>query len=227
MVSCELNLTETTTIYCSFTGTSDYNSCVSNNVTVEVMSYLFYDTCSVDNTNQYTLTQIKGSANATLTYNATEQAYLVHGTSTERAIYTFGDTILQNGMKISADIKIGGTNWYRNGFLGWFDPNNPTNNYVGGFVQGETYYSLREYVNNVEFMPENTRWSGVSTSDYNHHELTYKNGVLTYTLTNPNGVSKTITINERMSWIGSRIGLFIETNRYDLCYVKNIVVEAL
>lgn len=220
-------LNKTTIIRAVFTGTSDYKPCVSNSVAIEVRSYLFYDTCSVDNTNQYTLTQIKGNANATLTFNAQEQAYLVHGTSTERAIYNFGDTVLRDGMKISADIKIGGTNWYKNGFLGWYDPNNPTNNYVGGFVQGETYYSLREYVNNVEFMPENTRWAGVSTSDYNHHELVYQGGVLKYTLTNPNGLSKAITITERMNWIGSRIGLFIETNRYDLCYVKNIVVEAL
>lgn len=39
VVSCELNLTQTTTIYCSFTGTSDYNSCVSNSVTIEVYLY--------------------------------------------------------------------------------------------------------------------------------------------------------------------------------------------
>lgn len=195
---------------------------------VKAQSYLFFDDCTVDNTAQYTLQQIKGNANATLTFNNNEKAYLVHGTSTERAIYTFGDTILQNGMKISADIKLMGATWSSNGLLGWYDPTNPTQNYMGGFVQGETYFSPREYVNNVEYqLGGNNKWSGLSTSDYNHHELTYQNGVLTYTITNPNGVSKTISNTEHKNWIGSRVGLFIETNRYDLCYVKNIVVEAL
>lgn len=218
------------TVTISFSGSTILTASIggaTDTATVTVQSYLFFDNCSVDNTQQYTLTQIKGNANATLTFNAQEQAYLVHGTSTERAIYTFGDTTLQNGIKISADIKLGGANWYCNGMLGWFDPNNPQNNYVGGFAQGETYYRLMEFVNNVEATTPNNRWSGLSTSDYNHHELTYNNGIFDYTITNPQGVSKTVTLNQRMDWVGSKIGLFIETNRYDLCYVKNIVVEAL
>lgn len=215
-------------MYCSFEGTSDYQACSSNSVSIEVISYIFYDDCSVDNTQLYTLQQIKGSANATLTFNSNENAYLVHGTSTERAIYTFGDTVLRDGMKISADIKLMGATWSSNGLLGWYDPTNPTQNYMGGFAQGETYFSPREYVNNVEYqLGGNNKWSGLSTSNYNHHELTYSNGTLTYTITNPNGVSKTISNTEHKNWIGSRIGLFIETNRYDLCYIKNIMVEAL
>lgn len=45
VVTFNETITEDTTFYCKFDGTSDYNSCISNTVTVEVISYLFYDKC--------------------------------------------------------------------------------------------------------------------------------------------------------------------------------------
>lgn len=101
-----------------------------------------------------------------------------------------------------------------------------SSNYTGGFTQGEKYYRLMEIVNGNEVSTSNTKWNDLTLNNYNHHELIYNDGILTYTITNADGISKTLTLTERISWIGSKVGLFIETNN-QTTYIKNIKVVSL
>ena len=139
---------------------------------------LFEDDCSEDNTSDYTSISIRNTSGAeTLTFNSTESAYACSQSNSGYALVQFGDVVLQNKMKISADIKLTGTSWTSNGMLGFCDKDNPTNYGVGGWVQGETYYRMIEYYNGSELQTTaNNKWNGVSTSDYNHHELVYEDG---------------------------------------------------
>lgn len=74
---CNLVLNETTTIHCVFNGTSDYNSCISNSISIEVIPSLFYDKCNNDNKlNHYeTYNLLSVDGRAILTYNSNENAY--------------------------------------------------------------------------------------------------------------------------------------------------------
>lgn len=192
---------------------------------------LFEDSCSADNTSIYTSQSIRnGSGKATFSFNSTQQAYACNRSTSGYALMQFGTLVLQNNMKVSADIKLGSTSWQRNGFLGFADKDNPKTAYaLGGFVQGEKYYRMLETNVNTEVQTtSNTKWSSVSTSDFNHHELVYQDGVVTYTLTNPSAQTKSLTLTLiGNNYIGGKVGLWVECNTSPNCYIKNIVAEKI
>lgn len=214
----------------SATYTCSYSN-VSDTCTVNVVTYYFIDDCSVDNTSNYTNQQLRNSSGtATLVYNSSERAYACNKTTSGYALLQFGDCTLHNNMKISADIKLGSSSWMKNGMLGFADATNPKTAYgFSGFAQGETYYRIMEWNGNSDVQTtSNSKWSSLSLTDYNHHELVYQDGVVTYTITNPSNVSKTLTLTlVGTNYIGGKVGLFVECNTSPNCYIKNIKAEAI
>ena len=200
-----------------------------NNWVTNMTPYiLFNDDCSTDNTNNYINQSIKNSTGvANFTYNSDEQAYVCTRSSSGYALIQFGNTTLHNNIKISADIKIG-SSWTNNGVLGFTDVTNPRTSYnFGGFIQGEKYTRITEWNGNSELQTtSNTKWNDLSLTDYNHHELIYEDNIVTYTVTNPSNVSKSMTLTlGGDNYIGGKIGLWVECNANTLCYIKNIKIE--
>lgn len=213
------------------TFTASYSN-VSDTCTVTVSQFIFYDDATSDNSSQYTSYAIQGtSGKVNIAWNSTEQAYAItNNTTSGRALLQFGDTLLQNNVRISADIKLGGTSYKQNGMLAFIDKDSRTTYSVAGWVQGQKYYRLTEFNGKSELQTTpNSTWSSLSTSDYNHHELVYQNGVVTYTITNPSSQTKTVSLTlQKSNYLQGKLGLFIEVfSSATHCYIKNIKVEAL
>lgn len=213
------------------TFTASYSN-VSDTCTVTVQTYGFYDDATVDNSSQYTSYAIQGTTGkVNIAWNSTEQAYAItNNTTSGRALLQFGDTVLQNNVRISADIKLGGYSYKQNGMLAFIDKDSQSTYSVGGWVQGERYYRLVEFNGATELQTtSNTRWTDLSQSDYNHHELVYQNGVVTYTITNPSSQTKTVSLTlQKSNYVSGKLGLFVEVfSSATHCYIKNIKVEAL
>ena len=220
-----------TGINASTTFTATYQGATAT-CTVTVQSYLFYDDATVDNSSQYTSYAIQGTTGkVNIAWNSTQQAYAItNNTTTGRALLQFGNTLLQNNVRISADIKLGGSNYKQNGMLAFIDKDSQSTYSVAGWVQGEKYYRLVEFNGTSELQTtSNTKWSSLSTSDYNHHELVYQNGVVTYTITTPSSQTKTVSLTlQKSNYVGGKLGLFIEVfSSATHCYIKNIKVEPL
>ncbi len=220
VATSEVTITENSNLYARFDGISSIPNVNSNVVNVTVESYLFYDDCTTDKSSLYHNNSIDGGT-ISLTYS-TDHYSLNCSPNFKRAVLGFNNIEVIEGIKIEADIQISNS-WASNGMIGFFKDQS---NYTGGFAQGEKYYRLMEIVNGNEVSTSNTKWNDLTLNNYDHHELIYNEGILTYTITNANGMSKTLTLTERISWIGSKVGLFIETNN-QTTYIKNIKVEAL
>ena len=223
--------TATVTFSASGTLTATYSN-VSDTATVTVSQYLFYDDATVDNSSQYTSYAIQGtSGKVNIAWNSTEQAYAItNNTSSGRALLQFGNTVMQNNIKISADIKLGGSTYKQNGMLAFIDKDSQSTYSVAGWVQGQKYCRLTEFNGTSELQTTtNTTWSSLSTSDYNHHELVYQNGVVTYTITTPSSQTKTLSLTlQKSNYIDGKLGLFVEVfSSATHCYIKNIKVESL
>jgi len=219
------NISAETTFTCSYSNVSD-------TATVTVSQYLFYDDATSDNSSQYTSYAIQGtSGKVNIAWNSTEQAYAItNNTTSGRALLQFGDTLLQNNVRISADIKLGGSSYKQNGMLAFIDKDSQTTYSVAGWVQGQKYYRLTEFNGKSELQTtSNTQWSSLSTSDYNHHELVYQNGVVTYTVTTPASQTKTVSLTlQKSNYVGGKLGLFIELfSSATHCYIKNITAGSL
>ena len=221
--------TATVTFSASGTLTATYSN-VSDTATVTVQQYLFYDDASVDNSSNYTSYGIQGTSgkvNITFDNNAYK---ITNNTSSGRALLQFGNTVMQNNIKISADIKLGGTSYKQNGMLAFIDKDSQSTYSVAGWVQGQKYYRLTEFNGTSELQTTtNSTWSYLSTSDYNHHELVYQNGVVTYTVTTPSSQTKTVSLTlQKSNYIGGKLGLFVEVfGSATHCYIKNIKAEYL
>ena len=225
LATVTVSVSSTTTFTCSYSNVSD-------TATVTVSQYIFYDDASVDNSSQYTSYSIQNtSGKVNIAWNSTEQAYAItNNTTSGRALLQFGDTLLQNNVRISADIKLGGTSYKQNGMLAFIDKDSRTTYSVAGWVQGQKYYRLTEFNGTSELQTTpNSTWSSLSTSDYNHHELVYSNGVVTYTITTPASQTKTVSLTlQQSNYVGGKLGLFVELfSSATHCYIKNIKVEAL
>ena len=193
---------------------------------------LFEDDATTDNSSQYTSYSIQGTSGAVnIGWNSTEQAYAItNNTTSGRALLQFGDTLLQNNVQISADIKLGGTSYKQNGMLAFIDKDSRTTYSVAGWVQGEKYVRMVEFNGtNILQTTSNDTWGDLSTSGYNHHELTYVDGVVTYTVTTPSNATKTMTLTlQQSNYIGGKLGLFVEVfSSATHCYIKNIKVETI
>ena len=221
--------TATVNFSSSGTLTASYSN-VSDTATVTVQQYLFYDDATVDNSSNYTSYGIQGTSgkvNITFDNNAYK---ITNNTSSGRALLQFGNTVMQNNIKISADIKLGGSSYKQNGMLAFTDKDSQSTYSVAGWVQGQKYYRLTEFSGTSELQTTtNSTWSSLSTSDYNHHEMTIQNGVVTYTVTTPSNATKTVSLTlQKSNYIGGKLGLFIEVfSSATHCYIKNIKVEAL
>ena len=205
---------------------------VSDTCTVTVQTYGFYDDARVDNSSQYTSYPIQGTnGKVNIAWSSAKQAYAItNNTTSGRALLQFGDTLLQNNVRISADIKLGGVSYNNNGMLAFIDKDSQTTYSVAGWVQGQKYYRLTEFNGTTELQTTpNSTWSSLSTSDYNHHELVYQNGVVTYTVTTPSSQTKTVSLTlQKSNYIGGKLGLFIELfSNTTHCSIKNIKVESL
>ena len=193
---------------------------------------LFEDDATTDNSSQYTSYSIQGTSGAVnIGWNSTEQAYAItNNTTSGRALIQFGNTILQNNIKISADIKLNGTSYKQNGMLAFIDKDSQSTYSLAGWVQGQKYVRLTEFSGTSELQTTpNVTWSSLDTSGYNHHELTYVDGVVTYTVTTPNDATKTMTLTlQQSNYIGGKLGLFVEVfSSATHCYIKNIKVETI
>lgn len=213
------------------TFTATYSN-VSDICTVTVSQFIFYDDATTDNSSQYTSYAIQSTnGKVNIAWNSTEQAYVItNNTTSGRALLQFGDTLLQNNIKISADIKLGGTSYKQNGMLAFIDKDSQSTYSVAGWVQGQKYYRLVEFSGTSELQTTpNSTWSSLSTTGYNHHELVYQNGVVTYTVTTPSSQTKTVSLTlQKSNYIGGKLGLFIEVfSSSTHCYIKNITAESL
>ena len=212
--------------------TASYSN-VTASCTITVGSTVyFYDDATVDNSSQYTSYSIQGTTGkVNIAWNSAEQAYAItNNTTSGRALLQFGDTVLQNNVRISADIKLGGASYKQNGMLAFIDKDSQTTYSLAGWVQGQKYVRLTEFNGTSELQTTpNTTWSSLDTSGYNHHELVYQNGVVTYTITTPSNVTKTLTLTlQQNNYIGGKLGLFIELfSSATHCYIKNIIVEPI
>ena len=217
----------------SFSGSTTLTASIggaTDTATVTVSQYLFYDDASVDNSSNYTSYGIQGTSgkvNITFENNAYK---ITNNTSSGRALLQFGNTVMQNNIKISADIKLGGSTYKQNGMLAFIDKDSQSTYSVAGWVQGQKYYRLTEFNGTSELQTTpNSTWSSLSTSDYNHHELVYQNGVVTYTVTTPSSQTKTVSLTlQKSNYLQGKLGLFIEVfSSATHCYIKNITAESL
>lgn len=214
-----------------FDGTgTDYTSSTAT-ITVTATTYGFEDTASTDNSSLYTSYPIQNTSGAVnISWDSSGAYKITNNTSSGRALVQFGNTVLQNNVKISADIKLGGTSYKQNGMLAFIDKDSQTTYSLAGWVQGQKYCRLTEFSGTSELQTTaNSTWSSLDTSGYNHHELVYNNGVATYTITTPGNSTKTLTLTlQKSNYIGGKLGLFVEVfGSATHCYIKNIKVEAL
>lgn len=157
----ELTLTETTSIHCVFNGTSDYNGCISNSISIEVIPSLFYDKCDNDNKlNHYKTYNLLGiDGRATLTYNSNENAYELKPVTDTRDNW-IGFTIddMDNINNYKCEIKFKGkiptTNYaYNQLLIGTVDYD--TSDYYGSRVRSDNLYQMflieygQEYENTI------------------------------------------------------------------------------
>lgn len=129
------------------------------------------------------------------------------------------------------DILLNGSSYSQDGIIGFTEPTNPrTGHSIGGWVQGQKYFRVTEFNGSSEVQTTpNNQWSSLSTTDFNHHEMIFQNGIINYTVTNPSNTSKTVTLTPQYTgFTGGKLGLYIELfSGATTCYFKNVKVGAL
>lgn len=227
VVTCDVVLPTTSTIYCGFLGTSDYQACISNSVSIEVLSYLFYDACdSSDNIDHYVEASISQRqsilAHALMTYDSTENAYRLIGQSPYFVMEEIPELNGLDNYAISADMKVASTNAFNQIGIGIHEEGNQNNTYmyrirgdskvqtlIEGMSQESTIYSSS--TQNIWFTMKVTKQG----TNFNLELSKDGNIVKTYDWTIP-------TFNN------PRCGIIKQTEQSSqISYVKNIVVEAL
>lgn len=117
-----------TGVTAGFTCTATYNSATA---TCTVVTYLFYDACTSDQTIQYdTLLQVNNTGtSATLTYDSTEQAYTFLGNGGDNFVGRVIPNIRgMDNIKIRCKVKFKNTNNYNQFFIIMSDSLNPSQN---------------------------------------------------------------------------------------------------
>ena len=117
-----------TSVTAGFTCTATYNSATA---TCTVVTHLFYDDCTSDQTSQYdTLLQVAStSTNATLSYDSTEQAYTFLGSGGDKFVgRVLPNTRGKDNIKIRCKVKFKNTNAYNQFFIIMSDSLNPSQN---------------------------------------------------------------------------------------------------
>lgn len=228
IVTLDLVINSDITIYCSFSGTSDYNECTSNNVTIIKKSYLFYDTCDSDiNINHYVESSISQRnstpAHALITYDSTENAYRLIGQSPYFVMEEIPELNGLDNYVISADMKVSSTSAFNQIGFGIHEDGNQNITYVyrirgdnkvqtiieNGSVGETTIYS--NSTSNIWFTMKVTKQG----NNFNLELLKDGNTVNTYNWTIP-------------TFTNARCGFIKQTEQsYQMSYIRNIVAEAL
>lgn len=233
VVTCDVVLTETTTIYCSFGGTSDYQACTSNNVTVTVVSYLFYDECNTDNTTNYSLVHLDGTGNASLVYDATENAYKISPIATSGFCGFVPNPMNNiNNYHLKLDFKMllpTGNYAYNQFLLGTFE--NTSHDFKGIRCRSDNLYQSFTRTGAGQ-ESESTKYNATDrfNSKYYTFELIKENNKGTFKLYDNNNLLNTFEVTNlptnNLNFVFA-VQMTNSSGRNFGAHLKNIIVEAL
>lgn len=218
-----------TTFYCVFSGTSDYEACISNEVTVEI-TYLFYDACdsskSINNYGQ--LQPYTDTRPDAMYYDSAMKALKVHKNTSDRfSLYPINAlTNYKGNLKITFEEYYDGA---RSGFE--IMSINDSNKKLMIFGASDTNRDIEFYENNVNLINDNTYVSGLANNKWIKIEILFDqtiNNKVTVNYYDEDVLSSTVTYdilesNENGFYFGLGTGFYRNTN---ICY-RNIAIEPL
>lgn len=211
-----INISTTTTFTCTYSNVSD--TC-----TVTGPSYLFYDDCSSSSglSNYGTAILLEGGSAPTLSYDSTENAYLISTPDTKSKCIPISVLTDEDNFKFEADIKPA------NKFGMGFSVSGGTGNgcVVGFSADSDNLYGWK--YTNGNFATLFSDVSGLVDTGYLHITVTVEGTSLDVSITDTNNTTKTKTAtlpsySTRYTGIGLGSGT---SNHYG--YIKNIKVESL
>lgn len=224
---CDTTITANSTLYATYGG--DFQSATSNNVNVEYISYLFYDSCSSSTglTNYDLPVNVEGGdATATITYDSSMNAYKLTSINSGVKVYPIKQLDYEDNFKLSLELNITSSNslCLGLGILG-------SNNSYFGFILDNGRFCGHRF--------DNDRWRENYIFDYPTYyndwlklELQVTNGVnVIATFKNLDGTVIATTSQTLSSSYHSQsknkfcLDIGYSSSRYG--YVRNIIAEAI
>ena len=209
-------ITAQTTFTCSYGGVTD-------NCTVTVPTYLFYDACDSASglTNYGTVILLEGGSASTMTYDSTENAYIITTPDVKSKCIPITELTDEDNFKFEADIKP--VNKFG---LGFSVSGGTGNGCVTGFSADSDKLYGWKYTNG-SFGTLYSDSSGLVDTGYLHITVTVEGTSLSVSITDTNNTTKTKTAtlpsySTRYIGIGFGAGTSNQTG-----YIKNIKVESL
>ena len=216
-----------TTFYCSFEGTSDYNHCISNEITVEVISYLFYDKCdSATTLSNYDVSQnLRSSGRGIMSHNDGDDYHTITNTKDqgECVFPIFALDGVTDDFSVEFDSYIVG----EQGSSGFVIYNN-TNNWVKLTDDGNNKYWLGYNING-RFTESSYTDVGETVNEWIHSKFTIQDGIFRAELSRNDTVFYTKQYNIPSGFITSntRFGIDCEWWSNSTTRYKNIKVVSL
>lgn len=225
VATADIVLTETTTIYCVFTGTSDYQECISNTVSIHKKSYLFYDDCSSSDTlsNYETYIAIRNGTSV-LSHPTGADYHII--TNTKREAESFIPITALTGASdftIEYDSYIEGTSG-SSGLVIYKD----SNNWAKLTDDGNNKYWIG-YKTNGSFTEQGFTDVGYTYREWIHHKFKIQGNTFSCELSRNGNVffTKSFTLATGLLNNTTKFGLDSEWQQNTVTRYKNIVAEAL
>lgn len=223
IVTLDLVISSNITVYCSFTGTSDYNECTSNTISITKKSYLFYDTCATSDTLNYYETYIP-LRNGTSVMSHSNDYHII--TNTKREAESFIPiTALQgkSDFTIEYDSYIEGSSG-SSGLVIY----NDSNNWAKLTDDGNNKYWIG-YKTNGSFTEQGFTDVGYTYREWIHHKFKIQGNTFSCELSRNGNVffTKSFTLANGLLNSNTKFGLDSEWQLNTVTRYKNIVAEAL
>ena len=218
-------ITAQTTFTCSYGGVTD-------NCTVTVPTYLFYDDCSSSSRlSEYGSSVLVRGSNATITmtYDSTENAYKLSGSGNYHAMIPIPTLNDKDEYKITAEFKGAKTNLNACGFF--LDNRNDTSSYGEACFthRYQNEFAFRQYTVSRDGTLHNQTGLGLNGDVWYRIEMTIDGSSLTGKLYDENNTLKA-TVNDTLSISNKQMGLFLFCEKgatTSVNYVRNIKAEYL
>lgn len=223
IVTLDLIITSNITIYCSFTGTSDYNECTSNTISITKKSYLFYDTCATSDTLSYYETYIP-IRNGTSVMSHSNDYHII--TNTKREAESFIPiTALQgkSDFTIEYDSYIEGSSG-SSGLVIYKD----SSNWAKLTDDGNNKYWIG-FKTNGAFTEQGFTDIGYTYREWIHHKFKIQGNTFSCELSRNGNVffTKSFTLATGLLNSNTKFGLDSEWQLNTITRYKNIVAEEL
>lgn len=222
IVTLDLVITSNITIYCVFNGTSDYNECTSNSISITNKS-LFYDTCATSDTLSYYETYIPIRNGTSVMSHSNDYHIITNTKGDSESFIPITNLTGKSDFTIEYDSYIEGSSG-SSGLVIYKD----NNNWAKLTDDGNNKYWIG-YKTKGAFTEQGFTDVGYTYHEWIHNKFTIQGNTFSCELSRNGNVffTKSFTLATGLLNNTTKFGLDSEWQQNTVTRYKNIVAEAL